>query len=235
MKPYLIVMLRIVTIMPILLFSTLFIMGKRPVGELSVFDLLSLVVLGAIVGADIAEPKVPHLPTVFAIIILSLLQRLISERILKSKKFKKLVNFEPTLIIQDGQLIHKNIKKIKFSIDEVLMLLREKGIFDIGKISYAIIEASGEISILKADEHEAVTKKDMNIFSEKAKLPLVVVAEKELNIKNMERLQISEQALIEKLKENGFNDYKSLFFVSLDGNGNISISPYDVEADVLEP
>lgn len=234
MEPYLIILLRIVTIMPILLFSTLFIMGKRPIGELPVFDFLSLVVLGAIVGADIAEPNIPHLPTVFAIIILSMLQRFVSEMILKSKKFKKWVTFEPTVIIQDGQLVHKNIKKIKYSIDEVLMLLREKDIFDISKIAYAIIEASGKVSVLKKQGDEAITKQDMNIFPEKAKLPIAVVIEKELNRKNIERLQISEEALVKKLKENGFDGYKNLFFVSLDGNGNINISPYDVEGDVLE-
>lgn len=234
MEPYLIILLRIITIMPILLFSTLFIMGKRPIGELPVFDFLSLVVLGAIVGADIAEPNIPHLPTVFAIIILSVLQRFVSEMILKSKKFKKWVTFEPTVIIQDGQLVHKNIKKIKYSIDEVLMLLREKDIFDISKIAYAIIEASGKVSVLKKQGDEAITKQDMNIFPEKAKLPIAVVIEKELNRKNIERLQISEEALVKKLKENGFDGYKNLFFVSLDGNGNINISPYDVEGDVLE-
>lgn len=235
MNPYLIVLFRVISIMIILLFTTLFIMGKRPIGELPVFDFLSLVVIGAIVGADIAEPKIKHLPTIFAIIMLAALQRLVSEMIIKNKRFKKWVTFEPTVIIQNGMLIHKNIKKIKYSIDEVLMLLREKDIFDIGQIEYGIIESSGKVSILKKTEHDNVVKRDIDILGPKAKLPIAIVVERELQLSNINRLNLAEEDVLMRLKEKGYKDIDEIFFASMDKDGNISISPYNEEADVLEP
>ncbi|MBS4538393.1 DUF421 domain-containing protein [Clostridium sp. D2Q-11] len=221
--------------MTLLLFSTLFIMGKRPIGELPVFDFLSLIVIGAIVGADIADPNIEHLPTAFAVIILAALQRFVSEMIIKNKKFKKWVTFEPTIIIQDGQLIHKNIKKIKYSIDEVLMLLREKDIFDINTIEYGVIESSGKLSILKRTEYDEVIKRDMNIVTKKASLPVAVVVEKELQTENIKRLNLNPEDILKILNKQGYSRVEDVFFAAMDSEGNISISPYQMESDVLEP
>lgn len=143
---YLLVLFRIVTIMLLLLFSVLLIMGKRPIGELPVFDFLALVVIGAIVGADIADPKIEHMPTAFAIVVLAILQRIISFLMIHNKKVKRLFSFEPTIIIKNSKFIYKNIKNTHYTIDDILMLLREKEIFDISEIEYGIIEANGNLS-----------------------------------------------------------------------------------------
>lgn len=226
MEEYIIILLRIIFIMFILLFSALFIMGKRPIGELPVFDFLAIIVMGSIVGADIADPKIEHLPTAFAVIILALFQRIVSTLIIKNKKINRLLTFEPTIVIKDGKLLYKNIKKITYSIDDILMMLREKEVFDISRIKYGIIEPSGNISILKKPEYETVTLRDMNIPSPLSNESLTIILEGEFQKENIERLNTTEEDILEKLKAQGFNSYKEVFYGSMDFQGNIAISPY---------
>src|SRR5690606_13929641 len=84
-KEILLVYGRIITILPLLLVMTLY-MGKRSIGQLPVFDLLIIITLGSVVGADIADPHVEHIHTAFAIVGIAILQRVITYLILRHRK-----------------------------------------------------------------------------------------------------------------------------------------------------
>jgi len=229
MNLYLIVSLRLISIMILLLFSTLFIMGKRPIGELPVFDFLAIIVLGSVVGADIADPNTNHWLIVLSVVILALLQRIVSVVSLKSIKLRKLVNFEPTIVIHNGLVVIKNLKKINYTMDELVMLLREKDIFDINIVSYAIIEASGKISVLKKAEYDPVTLQNMNLTIPNVSLPYTILLEGKFDEKNIKILNTSKEHLIEKLKEKGHPDHKKIFYVSMDIYENMVICEYNDE------
>ncbi len=226
MQEYVIIFFRILSIMTLLLFSTIFIMGKRPIGELPVFDFLSIIVLASIVGADIADPEIAHMPTAFAVVILALFQRVISHMMMKSNKLRKLISFEPTVIIEKGRLIDKNIKKINYSLDDILMLLREKDIFDLTKIDYGIIESSGNLSILKKPEYEHITVKDMKIVSPKTNISYSVVIDGKVQKDKIEALGFSEESLLNILKEQGIGKYDEIFYASMNTRGELYISTY---------
>ncbi len=231
MNIYIIIAFRVTTIMLVLLVSTLIISGKRPIGELPIFDFLIIIVIGAVTGADIAEPDVPHLHIIFAIIVMCLLQKIINTIYLKSYFFRKLITFPPTLIVQNGKMIYKNIKKVKYSADEILMLLRENDVFDISEVKYGILEASGEISILRKSYAENVTKKDMNIKSMDAELKHTIIFDGKFQDENIKLLNLSEEEIIKIIKEHGYTDISQIFFASMDKSKNICISDYDVRCD----
>nr|WP_283730771.1 hypothetical protein [Bacillus cereus] len=97
LKEISLVLVRIITILPLLLFVTLF-MGKRAIGELPIFDFLIIITLGAVVGADIADPSIKHLPTVITIIAIGILQKIVTSWKISNRKLDKLLTFEPTII-----------------------------------------------------------------------------------------------------------------------------------------
>lgn len=148
-KDFSIVFIRIITIFPLMLWVTLFIMGRRSIGEMPVFDFLVVLSLGSVVGADIAEPKIEHIPTAFAILVIGLVQKLFSYWVIRYRRFGKLVTFQPIIIIYEGKLVHRNLKKSKYSIDNILQMLRENQIFDPSTVKLAILEGSGNLSILE--------------------------------------------------------------------------------------
>ncbi len=148
LKEMAVILGRIITILPLLLIVTIF-MGKRAIGELPVFDFLIIVTLGAVVGADIADPNIHHLPTAVAIVGIALLQKVVAKWKISNRKVGRLLTFEPTIVVQNGVILQGNLKRIRYSIDNVLQMLREKDVFDISEVEIAIVESNGAISVLE--------------------------------------------------------------------------------------
>ncbi|WP_059106040.1 DUF421 domain-containing protein [Shouchella shacheensis] len=170
------VLLRIVTIFPLVLTLAL-VMGKRAIGEMPVFDFLVVVILASVVGADIADPNIHHGPTILAIIAICLLQRLVSTLAIRYRPFGKRITFEPTVVIEDGKILTRNLKALRYSVDNVLQMLRGEGVFHLSDVQLAIIEASGELSVLKKPAKDTPTSEQLSIqVPEKAPLsyPLII-------------------------------------------------------------
>lgn len=227
MEIYLSTFFRTVSIMLILLFLTVVVMGKKSIGELPVFDTLVVIVLGSVVGAVIVDQQIQHMPTIFAVILLAIFERIINTLSLKYNKLRRKISFEPSIVIQDGKILFQNVKKNGYSLDDILMLIRQKNVFDIDQIQYGIIEANGDISILKRPEFEICTLKDMNIKPSGSPIPpLTVIVEGIFQKENIGILKTSEQEIMGKLVQQGFNNTKDIFYASMDGNGRLSVSPY---------
>lgn len=167
---------RIVTILPLLLVVTLF-MGKRPIGEVPVFDFMIIITLGSVAGADIAEPRIEHIPTAIAIIAIGLLQKIVSKWVIQSRKFGRLVTFEPTVVFHNGKLLVQNLKKIGFSIDNILQMLREKDIFHLDEVETAIVEANGKLTVMKKMNHQPATLQDLGIQKASTGIALPVIVD----------------------------------------------------------
>lgn len=225
-KDILLVLGRIVTIIPLLLFITLF-MGKRSIGQLPVFDFLIIVTLGAVVGADIADPKIHHIPTAITIVAIGILQRIVTRWKISSRKFGRLLTFEPTVIIQDGKLLDKKLRKIRYSIDNILQMLREKDVFDIREVETAIIEANGAISVLKKPQNTPVTLADMQIVKTKSSIAFPVIVEGTVYEKVLSEFNLDTDWLDQQLAAQGVHNIKVVFFASINLNHELHVSLKD--------
>lgn len=222
-KELLVVAVRIITILPLMLFVVLY-MGKRSIGELPVFDFLIIVILGAVVGADIAEPAIPHVHTAVAIILIGLLQKIVSGAIIKYRKFGHLITFEPTIVIQDGKLIVKNLKRLRYSIDNVLQMLREKDVFDINDIHLGIVEANGRLSILKKDGKSSITMEDMNLIKESISISYPVILDGKLYEDVLKKLNLNEAWIKKQLMDINVKTVEEVFFASVNEKKELHIS-----------
>ena len=223
MKDMLIIFLRILTILPLLLFITLF-MGKRAIGELPVFDFLIVVILGALVGADIADPDIKHLPTAIAIVFIGISQRIVAKWKISNRKIGRLLTLEPTVVIQDGKFIHENLKQIRYSIDNILQMLREKNVFDINDVETAIIEGNGALSVLKKPHKNSVTREDMNIIKATSSIAFPVIIEGTIYPSVLKHVNSSEAWLRKQLSEQGINDINNVFVASINHNLELNVS-----------
>ncbi|WP_077623640.1 DUF421 domain-containing protein [Sediminibacillus massiliensis] len=230
LKDLLLVIGRIITILPLLLIVTL-IMGKRAIGELPVFDFLIVIVLGAVVGADIADPAIHHIPTFVAILTITLLQRTVAYWKLSHRKLGKWITFEPTIVIQDGKLQRAKLKKIRYSIDNVLQMLREKNVFDISEVETAIIEANGSLSVIKKPEKNTVTREDMAISHTNSTITFPVIVEGKVYESVLERFQLDKTWLDKQLEtQNILLD--SVFYASINKDKQLHISLIDEQTSL---
>ncbi|WP_434296039.1 DUF421 domain-containing protein [Clostridium sporogenes] len=222
-KEFYILIGRIITILPLMLVVTL-VMGKRSIAELPVFDFLIIVILGAVVGADIADPEIKHIYTIVAIILIGIFHIIVSKLKVKYRKFGHVITFEPTIVIQEGKFIVKNLRKIRYSIDNILQMLREKDIFDINDVHIGIVEANGNISILKKTNKTEVTIEDLNLQKGTSSLSYPVIIEGEVYKNVLSKLNLTEEWLNQQLINIGVKSEKEIFFASVNNKNEFHAS-----------
>lgn len=227
---------RIVTIFPLTLAIALY-MGKRSIGELPIFDFLVIIILGAVVGADIADPQIEHIHTAVAIVLIGIFQKIVSKLKIRYRKFGHLITFEPTVVIQDGKFIVSNLKKIRYSIDNVLQMLRENDVFDINDVHLEVVEANGKISVLKKPNKTEVTAEDMNIIGKEISLSYPIVVDGQIYKDTLAKLNLSDLWIMEQLKKNEINSIEEVFFASVNLKKELHVSPkkYMKDADQVIP
>ncbi len=222
LKEILVVYGRIITIYPLLLFAALM-MGKRSIGELPVFDFLIILSLGSLVGADIADPKIVHLHTALAVVGVALLQRVFSSVSIKRRWFGRLITFEPTIVIRNGEFVMGAMKKIRYSLDNILQMLREKDVFDISEVEVGIIEANGKLTVLKKATKLTPTLEDLNIFKSKAGVSYPVIVEGKIYTDILNQLELDEAWILGELSKHGLNR-NDIFFASVNAKNELTYS-----------
>ena len=146
--------------------ATVRIMGKRQIGELQPTELVITILLSEIVAIPMQDNDIPLLSAVIPVMVLVGFEILISGISLKSVRFRSAMQGNSIIVIRDGVPDLKEIKKIRFTIDDILEALRQKDIFDISKVQYAIVETNGAISVMLKPEFSEITKKDLRLKAE---------------------------------------------------------------------
>lgn len=150
----------------IVVFKTLFIyvlvaiifrvMGKREVGQLGTFDLVVFILIAELVALAL-EHKDGFLINLVPVIILVLLQIVIAKISLKSVKFRNFVDGKPVIIIKKGIVNFKNMVEQRYTLDDLLLQLREKDVRSLDEVDYAILETNGKLSVFKKDDKDKKT------------------------------------------------------------------------------
>jgi uncharacterized membrane protein YcaP (DUF421 family) len=214
---------RIVTILPLMLAMTLY-MGKRSIAELPVFDFLVIVILGAVVGADIADPEIAHVHTAAAIVLIGIFHRIISKLKIRYRKFGHVITFEPTIVIQDGKFILTNMRRIRYSIDNLLQMLREKDVFDVNEVHLGIIEANGNISVLKKGSKSEVTVEDLKLTNKEPSIAYAVIIDGKINNDVLAKLSLTDIWLKQQLLNLQIKDVSEVFFGSVNNKKELQVS-----------
>ncbi|WP_404330008.1 DUF421 domain-containing protein [Mesobacillus maritimus] len=214
---------RIITILPLLLFIGLY-MGKRSIGEIPVFDFLVVLVLGSVVGADIADPSIDHIHTVVAMLAIALLQKFIIYLKLRYRKFGHLVTFEPTIVVYKGEFLTNNLKRINYSIDNVLQMLREKDVFQLKDVEMAIVEGNGRLSVSLTPDKKTVTLSDMNIPAKEVEYDIPLILDGLVQNEALQRINKTHAWLDKELAAKHVNDKSNVFYAAVNSKGDLSLT-----------
>ncbi|MGE6259536.1 DUF421 domain-containing protein [Heyndrickxia sporothermodurans] len=179
-------------------------MGKREIGELSVLDLVIFIMIGELAAVAIENHREPIAHTILPMVILLGIQVLFAFFSLKNPKFRQMIDGTPSIIIRKGKIDEKAMKKQRYNFDDLLMQLRQKDINNIADVEYAILETSGELSVIKKDNK----KKQTITYT----LPLIV--DGKISIENLANRQLSETWLRRELRSRGYLDLTRISFCS---------------------
>lgn len=215
------------------LFAITKLLGKKQVSQLSLFDY----VIGISIGNFAAEMTI-NIQTQFAngvaaIITFGLIAYLVSITTLKSIKIRRFFMGTPTPIIQKGQILEQNLKKVKFDINDLLEECRSKGYFDISEIEYALVESKGTLSILPKGEYLPITIKDMKLKPQKQSLVANIIIDSKVMINNLKNMNKDEKWLDQQLKEKGYKNKEKILLATLDINEKLTIFEKNMEEKTL--
>jgi len=207
----------------LVLFLVTKMIGKKQVSELSLFDYVIGISIGNFTAEMTMNLEEQYLNGIVAIVVFGITSFLVSKITMKSIILRRLIIGTPTILIQNGKIIEKNLKKVMIDISDLQEQCRNNGIFDLSEIEYAIMEANGKISILPKSENKPLTPKDMKIKVSKEDLCANVVIDSKIMIKNLEKMHKDEKWLLKELKIKGYKNLDNILLATLDINEKINI------------
>lgn len=179
------------------------IIGKKQLSQLTFFHYITGITIGSITAEVSTQHNTDYWDGFIALICWTLLTLLVSYLTLNFSKFRILIDDRPTILIQNGTIIKKGMKKARLHPDELGMLLREQGIFSFEEVHYAVFETNGELSVLKKPAFANATKMDAGAadLTLPAHLPTEIIRSGKIIRKNLMELGITEEWVLQKLKE----------------------------------
>lgn len=164
------------------------IMGKREIGQLGIIELIVSLLIAELVAMNIENPKESIFLTIIPIIILVILEVILAFLSIKSKKFRTFLTGKPSLIIYEGHINYHEMVKQRYSLDDLLMNLREKDIRSLDEVEYAILEPSGKLSVFK-----------YKLFKLKGDYPMPIIVDGNLQEKALKQIKKSKEWLYSEL------------------------------------
>lgn len=203
------------------------IIGKEQISQLTFFDYVLGITIGSIAASlttDLSSRAWPHWVGLITWAALGYLMEIIT---LKWRYAAKVLEGEPDVVIMNGKILEKSLKKAKYRASDIIELLRNQGIFDLNEVSYAIIESNGQLSVLKKAENQPLTPKDMNIQVKDVGINIELIYDGILFTENLKQLNKTQAWLMEQLKAKGINDVSDVFLAIFNPDGSLYIDKYD--------
>ncbi|MHB1125998.1 MAG: YetF domain-containing protein [Bacillota bacterium] len=199
------------------------IMGKREIGQLSSFDLVVALIIAELAAIPMEEMDIPIVQGLVPLIILTAGQVGISLLCLKYDWLRDLIYGKPTLLIKNGAILEKEMKRARYNIEDLLSQLREKNITNIDDVEFAFLENSGDLSVIPKSQKRPVTPADLGIHTQYEGFCLPLVMDGRIHEKNLKRAGMSTMDLQDKLTQQEITDISQVFFASLDTSGKLYV------------
>jgi uncharacterized membrane protein YcaP (DUF421 family) len=200
------------------------IMGKREVGQLSAFDLVVAIMIAELAAMSMEQIEMPLHEGLIPIFTLVALEILLSYLSLKSHTIRTIVDGAPSIVIANGKIIEKELRKLRYNMNDLLGQLREKDVPNIADVQYAVLETSGELSVVLKGEKRPVTPEDLGLPVKYEGMPTPLIFDGHIHYKNLRGLQLDEDWLLCEIRKKGLTQVAEVLFASLDTNGKLYIS-----------
>lgn len=200
-------------------------LGKREISQLSPFDFISAMVLGDLVGNTIYDEKASVWMLIFALAVWAGLSYLFEKLLEFGKPFRKYLEGKPELLIVDGEIDMAMLRRNNMSFDELRMMLRQRDVFSVSEVAYAVYETNGALSILKKSDFESVQRSDLELPSSAVSLPHALVEDGELRPDGLAAIGRDETWLVQELNSLGYADFRSVAFAEWTTEGVLKTVP----------
>lgn len=194
-------------------------MGKREIGQMQPFELVISIMIADLASTPMAEIGIPILYGIIPIFGLLFMHILISVLNIKSIRVREIICGKPRILINEGNIDEKALTKENFTINELQERLRVNNVNNISDVEYAILETSGQISVILKSEKRGVTTEDLKLQVAKTKISYDLVLDGKIMYDNLKKIGKDEKWLVKEIQKFKIRPQQALIFVQ-NGDGS---------------
>ncbi len=198
-------------------------MGKRQVGELEPSELVLALLIADLAAVPMQDFGIPLLTGLIPILTLLCITMALSVLTMKSIKFRAVLCGRPSIIVENGKPRQGEMKRNRFTLDELMEELRMKGITDLSTVKYAILETNGQLSVLPFTAQKPPTAQDLELHLPEPGLPVVLINDGRLMSRALHRRGLDETWLDKQLKEHHINHIQDVFLLTVDETNKVCV------------
>ncbi len=202
------------------------IMGKRQIGELQPFELVITIMISDLASLPMQDTRIPLIHGVIPIVTLLFLEIVISILQLKSETARLIISGKPSILINRGKIDIGIMRTQRLNLNDLMEEIRLKGYYNLEDIEFAILETSGQLSIIPKTELANATKQDLNIKCPQDTIPITLILDGKINYKNLKILDRDEKWLNTTLHSKNITSPKEVFIALADSKGKFYMQTY---------
>ena len=204
-------------------------MGKRQVGELEPSELVLDLIIADLAAVPMQDFGIPLLSGVLPILTLLCLTMILSVLTMRSVRFRAVLCGRPSVIVENGKLRQSEMKKNRFTLDELMEELRMQGITDLSTVKYAILKTNGQLSVLPYAAQQPVTAQQMGLTPQEPGLPMVIINDGRLITRSLYSRGLNEEWLEKQLRQHHVKGTQDVFLLTVDEENRVYLSKKEVE------
>ncbi|MEW6622718.1 MAG: DUF421 domain-containing protein [Bacillota bacterium] len=198
-------------------------MGKRQIGELQPFELVLAIMIAELATVPMEDKEIPLINGIIPILTLLLVQVGISIISLKSLRLRALMSGTPSIVIENGKIREDELRKLRYNLTDLLEQLRLKNFPNISDVEYAILETSGELSVIPKSQKRPLNAADLQIPTKYEGLPLPLIMDGKIISHNLVKFRLDLKWLKDELNKFGIVGPQEVLLASLDTEGRLYI------------
>ncbi|MBX6377356.1 MAG: DUF421 domain-containing protein [Clostridia bacterium] len=198
-------------------------MGKQQISQLTYFDYIVGITIGDIAGFMSIELRESLPIGLTALVVWTALPIAMSYVSLKSTSARKLLEGEPSVVIKNGKVQEKALAKARYSIDDLMVQLRDRGVFNLADVAYAILEPNGALTVLRKSEKEAVTPQQLGLTVPAAGMPTVVIEDGQIRYGALQQAGYTAAWLLGELEKQGVRKVQDVVVAQVDASGKLYV------------
>ena len=219
-----VVLIRTVVLYLFIVFG-LRLLGKRQIGELEPAELTLALIIADLASVPMQDNGIPLLAGLIPIIVLLCIATILSILSARSIRFRALLCGRPSIVVENGLVLEKELRKNRLTVDELMEELRIQGCPDFRSVKFAVLETNGMLSVIPYAAKQPITPSQMELETEEPGLPVILISDGRVLGNNLKLRGYEENWLLKQLNTHGLSSPQQVFLFTVDELGKTYCIP----------
>ena len=195
-------------------------MGKRQIGQMEPSEFVVTMLVANLASIPMQDGGIPLFSGVVPIVTVLGVELVLSALSMKSTRLRRIFCGKPVILVENGNILQKNLRKTRITLDELTGHLREKDVLDLQSVQYAILETNGNLSVFPYPKEKPASAKEAGVQVKKQYLPVTIISDGEMMVKNLSKAG-KDKVWVHKVLQERQATVEQTWLLTVDGSDRI--------------